>query len=143
MTLAAIRSLFESELNTAFQAMSPAVPVVFDNVQETPPGDEYAIVSLTYATTTQPILCTTESGIEALTGTVSVSCYTPRQQGMKRLEQMSTVAMSTLNGIRAAADADADVISASVGSIEGPTNIVDGNATYALATVFAPFRARV
>ena len=143
MTLAAVRALFETELSTAFGAMVPAVPVVFDNVQETPPGDEYVIVNLTYATTTQPILCPTESDIETLSGTVQVSCYTPRQQGMLRLEQIATTAMATLNGIRAAADTDSNVISASVGSIEGPVNIVNGEASYALATVAAPFRARV
>lgn len=143
MTLAAVRALFETELNTAFQAMSPAVPVVFDNVQETPPGDEYVIVSVTYASIAEPTLCFDGGNIEAITGTVSVNCYTPRQQGMKRLEQMATVAIQTLNGIKAAANTDADVISASVGQIEGPTNLIDGDAAYAFATVFAPFRARV
>ena len=143
MTLAAVRKLFETQLNTAFQGMEPAVPVVFDNVQETPPGDEYVILNLSFDTTAEPILCFDQSGIETLTGTVSVSCYTPRQQGMKRIEEMSAVAMSTLNGINAAAHAADVVISASVGGVNGPTNVIDGAASYALTTVFAPFRARV
>ena len=36
MSFADIRAHIETRVNDAFQALTPAVPVVFDNVQETP-----------------------------------------------------------------------------------------------------------
>ena len=48
MSLANIRSLVEVAVNDAFAAMTPAVPVVFQNVQEEPPGQEYVILNLVY-----------------------------------------------------------------------------------------------
>ena len=41
MSFQAIRSTFEVALNDAYAGLSPAVPVVFDNVDETPPLPTY------------------------------------------------------------------------------------------------------
>ena len=146
MTLAAIRALFETELTTAYGALLQPAVVVYDNVQETPPADAsggFVIISITFPGLTEPLLCPTESGIERIRGTVQISCYAPRGQGMKRLQELTTVGAQTLVGIKAAAAASPDVFSAAVGEIEGPETLLSGDAPHALATLAAPFTARV
>jgi len=140
MSFAAIRSLFERELNAEFSAMQPPVTVVFDNVQDTPPGEEFAIVNLSYPSTTEPVLCPDESCIEVIRGSVQVSCYSQRGRGMKRLEQMATVAMRTLNNLQKAYDPDG--VRPRIGSIDGPTPILSGDQPQALVTIAAPFTAK-
>ncbi len=141
MSFAAIRAVFETELFAAFQAMTPPVPVMFDNVQAEPPpssDSEFVLLNLTFPTTVEPILCLDESGIEVIKGSVQVSCYTPRQQGMKRLESMAEVAMSTLNTLKTASG----TVRASVGVISGPTTVLGGTDPHALVVVAAPFTAK-
>ena len=140
MSLANIRALIETQMNTAFQSMTPPVPVVFDNVQEAPPGDEYVILSISYPSFTEPVLCPDESAIEYIRGTVQLACYTPRAQGMKRLEEMSSTGMQTLNSMKAAADPNN--VRLSIGVIAGPTPVLSGDQPYALANVAAPFTAK-
>ena len=43
MSFQLIRAHIEERVNNAFQAIVPAVPVVFDNVQETPPDLPYVV----------------------------------------------------------------------------------------------------
>ena len=38
MSFAYVRAKIETQVSSAFSALTPAVPVVFDNVQETPPS---------------------------------------------------------------------------------------------------------
>lgn len=146
MTLAAIRALFEKEIADAFGALSPAVPVVFDNVQEQPPVNadgEFVVLVLSYGNMTEPVLCPRESAIEHIRGNVQVSCYGPRSRGMKRIESLAQVAMQALNGIPAVAITNASVASARVGVISGPVPVLSGSSPHALVTVSAPFSARV
>ncbi len=141
MSFADIRALFETELTTAFQAMTPPVPVDYDNVQEEPaPGSnsEYVILNLSFPTTVEPIISLEESGIELIRGAVQVSCYTPRQQGMKRLEAMAETAMITLNNLKT----KSSTINACVGTISGPTTVLSGDQPHALSVVAAPFTAK-
>ena len=77
MTLAAIRSIFEVGIDNAY-----TVPVVYDNVQETPPATfPYVYVSLTYSNMSEAILCFTANAIETINGTVQVSIYQKRGAG--------------------------------------------------------------
>ena len=140
MSLANIRALIETQVNDAFQAMSPAVPVVFDNVQEEPPGTEYVILSVSYPSFTEPVLCPEGSSIEYIRGTVQLACYTPRAQGMRRLEEMATVAMQTLNFMKAAVDPNN--VRLNIGSISGPDPVLAGDQPLALVNVAAPFTAK-
>ena len=54
MSFAAVRAVIESKVWDQFQAMNPAVPVVFDNVQETPPALPYVMC---WSLTTPPQAC--------------------------------------------------------------------------------------
>lgn len=140
MSFAKIRAMFERELNAAFQAMVPPVPVMFDAVQETPPGQEFAVVNLSYTTVALPILCPNEAGIEDITGNVQISCYSPRGKGMKRLEEMAAVAWRTLNTLQAQPDPDG--VRPRIGSVEGPVPVLTGDDPLAMVSISAPFKAK-
>jgi len=142
MSFATIRAVFETNILAAYQAMTPPVPVMFQNVQETPPGTgaatEYVILQVSFPTTTAPVLCLEESNIELVRGAVQVNCYTPREQGMKRLESMAAVCMSTLNTLKAADPA----VNACVGEISGPTPLLDSANPLAQVVLSASFTAK-
>ena len=141
MSLATIRSVFEVAIQNAFAGMTPAVPVAFDNVQSKPLGgadSEFVVLSIDFPSITAPILCMTEAGIDLIRGNVQVACYTPRETGMKRLEEMTTVAAQTLNTLKASDPA----VNATVGQIAGPISVLEGPQPHALATLSAPFTAR-
>ena len=138
MSFQAIRATFETALNDAYAGLSPAVPVVFDNVQETPPELPHVLVNLTYTDMTNPVICKTEAAMEQIRGNIQVSCYTKRGQGMKQLEELAMVAMQTLVQMRNICDP----VNPMVGEINGPDNVLEGDAPYALVTVSAPFTAK-
>ena len=141
MSLQQIRALFEAELSIAYQAMTPSVPVVFDNVQEEPPGTEYVVMSLSYPSFAEPQLCPDESLIEYIRGNIQLACYTPRAQGMRRLEEMATVGMQTLNTI--ATSPFSLGMNPRMGQLLGPLPVLAGNTPYALVNVSGPFTVRI
>ncbi len=141
MSLRILRALFETQVYDYFQALTPAVPVVFDNVQEEPPGNEYVIVSLSYPSFTEPVLCPTgESMIEFIRGTVQIACYAPRAQGMVRLEELQTTAIKALVQINT--NALADTYAVGMNQIIGPDNVLAGDQPYALSNIACGFTAR-
>ena len=97
MTFQSIRAHIETKVNDAYQALSPAVPVVFDNVQETPPDLPYVVCLVSYTDVTVPTVCVTEGAMEQLNGNLQLSIYTQRGQGMKALEEYGAEAMKVMN----------------------------------------------
>lgn len=64
----------------------PFAAQVFDNVQETPPADTYAVISISFPQTTiEAIGC---EGADSIIGNCNVLLYSPRQQGMKPAEDI-------------------------------------------------------
>ena len=135
MTLAAIRSIFEVGIDNAY-----AVPVVYDNVQETAPTSyPYVYVALTYSNMSEPILCFTANAIETINGTVQISVYQKRGAGMRELEQLCADGMTALNGLY---DSTQDN-RVKIGAIQGPETVTTGQEPYVVATFSAPFMAYV
>ena len=57
---------------------------VFDNVQETPPADTYAVISISFPQTViEAIGC---EGADRIIGSCNVVLYTPKKMGMKPAE---------------------------------------------------------
>ena len=143
MSFANIRSFIEVALTNAYGVLSPPVPVIYQNVQEEPPGGadcEYVSLSLSYPQLTEPILCPEESNIEAIRGNVTLACYTPRSKGMKRLEELAAVGVKTLNELKTAPDPNS--VRFNLGSVEGPIPVLVGDNPLALVNVNAPFTAK-
>lgn len=139
MTFQLVRSAIETKISAAFAATTPATTVIFDNTFETPPALPYAICLLTYTSVTEPTVCKAESGLEALTGSLQISCYVKRGQGMKQLEELGAVAMAAMNTMYEWNSP----VRVKCGRINGPVSILSGDQPYALATVSCPFVATV
>ena len=139
MTYAAIRASIETKVNDAFQALTPSVPVVFDNVQETPPPLPYVVCLISYTDTTLPTVCVTDGAVEQINGNLQLSIYVDRGQGMKALEEYSAEAMKVMNTLFDWGDP----VTVKAGQINGPVGLLDGNQPYALATTSCSFSASV
>lgn len=139
MTFASVRAVIEKKVFDQYQALSPAVPVVFDNVQEIPPDLPYVICLVSYTTTTEPVLCIDGGAIEDLRGNLQLSCYAPRAEGMKQLENLAAQGMKAMNTMY---DATANS-RVKCGQISGPTPVLANAEPYALVTLSCPFSASV
>ena len=139
MTFQAIRAHIETSVNDAYQALSPAVPVVFDNVQETPPALPYVVCLISYTDTTVTTVCPTEGAMEQLNGNLQLSIYVPRGRGMKALEQYSATGMQVMNSLYDWGSS----VKVKAGQINGPVALLNGDEPYALATISCPFLASV
>ena len=99
MSFQSIRAHIETKVNDAFAAMSPAVPVVWDNVQDTPPDLPYVLCTISFTATTIPVVCVTDGQVENINGNLQLACYAPRGKGMKQLEQMGSTSMLVINSL--------------------------------------------
>ena len=139
MTFASVRAVIEKKVFDQYQGLTPAVTVVFDNVQETPPKLPYVICLVSYTTTTEPVLCIDGGAIEDLRGNLQLSCYAPRAEGMKQLENLAAEGMKAINTMY---DATANS-RVKCGQISGPTPVLANAEPYALVTLSCPFSASV
>ena len=135
MSFATVRAYIETRVAAAY----PGITIVWENVQETPPPVPYVICLISYPTTTEPVLCQTESAVEQLRGNLQISCYAERGKGMKPLEDMAAQAMVLMNNLY---EWDSPV-KVRCGQISGPTPILAGTEPYGLITVSCPFNARL
>ena len=135
MSFATVRAYIETRVAAAY----PGITCVFDNTFETPPPVPYVICLISYPTTTEPVLCQTESAVEQLRGNLQISCYAERGRGMKPLEDMGAQAMVLMNRLY---EWDSPV-KVRCGQISGPTSILAGTEPYSLITISCPFNARL
>jgi len=134
-SLASIRSYIETRVAAGF----PGITIVYENVQETPPPLPYVMCIIGYPSTTEPVLCQTESMVEQLRGNLQLSCYAARGQGMKPLEAMGVQAMVLMNNMY---EWD-NPVKVRCGQILGPTPVLDDAAPYGVITISCPFNALV
>lgn len=138
MSFQQIRAHIESRVYAGFQALVPPVEVVFDNTAETPPAVPYAVCLISYVSTTEPVVCQTESAVENLRGNLQISVYAPRGRGMGALELYGAEAMRVMNTLY---DPNAEA-RVKCGQISGPKPELANDEPYALVTVSCPFNAR-
>ena len=129
-----IRGQIEKKVQDAFAP----TPVLFDNVQETPPDAPYVMCIVSYPSTSEPVICQGDSMVENIRGNLQISCYNKRGIGMKPLEEMGATAMVVMNTMY---DQDSPT-RIKCGQIAGPTPVLSGDSPNALVTVSCPFVAR-
>jgi len=139
MSFASVRSVIETKVSSIYQAMTPPVEVVFNNVQESPPDLPYVICLISYTTTTEPVICPDGGALERLLGNLQLSCYAPRGRGMKQLEELGAEGMKAMNTMY---DNTAST-QVKCGQINGPTPVLGGTEPYALTTLSCSFSALV
>ena len=119
MNYQGIRAKFESPLLTAYNSLSPAVPVYFDNVLNTSSDadSEFVEVNIQFGMTTEATL----SGQSALVrGIVVVRVYTEKGKGPSRNQTLINTAFTTLQTINSTAKTSSGIY-VRTGSIDGPS----------------------
>ena len=139
MTFQAVRSVIESKVFAAYQALTPPVQVVFDNTIETPPDLPYVVCLISYVTTTETVICQTEAAVENLQGNLQLSIYVTRGSGMKSLEEYAAVGMQAMNTLYDPNNS----VKVRCKQINGPVALLNGPEPYAVATISCAFSACV
>ena len=119
MNYQAIRAAVENPLLTAFNSLSPAVPVYFDNITAVPPNTttEYVRVNVTFGITNEPTL--TDS-IDNARGALVIRIFTEKGRGPARNQTLLTTAVNVLETLNNTAKTTTGVFFR-IGDINGPT----------------------
>ena len=119
MNYQAIRASMENPLLTAFNNLSPAVPVYFDNITAVPPNTttEYVRVNITFGLTNEPTLT---SSVDNARGALVIRLFTEKGRGPARNQELVTTAVNVLETINDTAKTTTGVF-VKVGEINGPS----------------------
>ena len=95
MNYQSIRAQVENPLLTAFGALSPAVPVFFDNITAAPANSttEYVRVNVTFGLTNDPTLT---SSVDNARGAIVIRIFTEKGKGPSRNQTLLTTAVDVL-----------------------------------------------
>ena len=98
MNYQAIRASMETPLLAAFNALTPAVPVYFDNITAVPPNTttEYVRVNITFGITNEPMLT---SSLDNARGALVIRVFTEKGRGPARNQELITAAVNVLETI--------------------------------------------
>ena len=141
MNYQAIRAAVETQLQTAFAALSPAVPVYFDNITATPPNatTEYVRVNVTFGLTSESTLTT---NLDNPRGSLVVRVFTEKGKGPARNQTLLNTALTALDTINNTAKTTAGVYFR-VGNINGPTFSVTETSPHFVGRFDTGFQAQV
>ena len=119
MNYQSIRAQVENPLLTAFGALDPAVPVVFDNITAAPANSttEYVRVNVTFGLTNDPTLT---SSVDNARGSIVIRVFTKKGEGPARNQTLITTAVDVLETLNDSTKGTTGTYF-KVGSIEGPS----------------------
>ena len=119
MNYQSILAQVENPLLTAFGALSPAIPVYFDNITAVPPNSttEYVRVNITFGATNDPTLT---SSVDNARGSVIIKIFTQKGEGPARNQTLITTAVDVLETLNDSTKGTTGTYF-KVGSIEGPS----------------------
>ena len=119
MSFQAVRAVFETPVINALAALSPTVKCYVENqaFSEAEMLGEYATVSLQWGDTTSRAL---SGNYENLRGSLVVECYTPKNTGPARAQDMITPVMKALNALNSCNGYEAEGAVGWVGDMTGP-----------------------
>lgn len=119
MRYQAIRAAIEGPVQTAFGALSPAVPVFFDGITAAPANatTEYVRVNVTFGLTTEVTLT---SNLDFVRGSIVVLVYSEKGKGPARNQTLLNTAVTTLTSLSASTRDDSGIY-LRPGAINGPT----------------------
>ena len=126
MNYQSIRATIENPLLTAFGALSPAVPVFFNNITAAPLGSEteYVVVDIGFGTTNEPTL---PSSVDTARGLIVISVFTEKGRGPARNQTLITTAVGVLETLNDSTKGTTGVFT-KIGTIDGPTfSATEGN----------------
>ena len=141
MRYQAVRAAVESPLQTAFGALSPAVPVFFDNITAAPANatTEYVKVAVEFGLTTEQTL---QSNLDRIRGSIVIRVYTEKGKGPARNQTLLTTAVDVLETINETAKTGTGVFFR-VSQIDGPTFSSTDNSPHFVGRIQTGYKATV
>ena len=141
MNYQAIRAAIENPLLTAFNALSPAVPVFFDNITAAPKNTttEYVRINVTFGITNEATLT---GSVDNARGAVIIRVFSEKGQGPARNQTLLTTATNVLETLNNTAKTGSGVFFR-VGDINGPTFLADEESPHFMGRIDTGFRATV
>lgn len=141
MNYQAIRASMESPLLTAFNSLTPPVPVYFDNITAVPPNTttEYVRVNITFGITNEPTLT---SSVDNARGALVIRVFTEKGRGPARNQELITTAVAALETINDTAKTATGVY-VKLGEINGPTFSVTDQSPHFVGRIDTGYTATV
>lgn len=141
MNYQAIRAAIENPLLTAFNNLTPSVPVYFDNITAVPPNTttEYVRVNVTFGITNEPTLT---SSVDFARGAIVIRVFTEKGRGPARNQTLVSTAVDVLETINETAKTDSGVFFR-VGEIDGPSFTSDETSPHFMGRIDTGYRATV
>jgi len=141
MNYQSIRAQVENPLLTAFGALSPAVPVFFDNITSAPLNStsEYVRVNVTFGLTNEPTLT---SSVDNARGAIVIRIFTEKGRGPSRNQTLITTAVDVLETLNNGTKGTTGTYF-KVGAIEGPSFSSDEDAPLFMGRVETSYVATV
>jgi hypothetical protein len=141
MNYQAIRASMESPLLTAFNSLTPPVPVYFDNITAVPPNTttEYVRVNITFGITNEPTLT---SSVDHARGALVIRIFTEKGRGPARNQALITAAVAALETINDTAKTTTGVY-VKLGEINGPTFSVTDQSPHFVGRIDTGYMATV
>ena len=141
MNYQSIRAQVENPLLTAFGALSPAVPVFFDNITSAPLNStsEYVRVNVTFGLTNEPTLT---SSVDNARGAIVIRIFTEKGRGPSRNQTLITTAVDVLETLNNGTKGTTGTYF-KVGAIDGPSSSSDEDAPLFMSRIETSYVATV
>ena len=141
MSFQAVRAVFEVPIMSALGGLSPAVPCYVDNQAFTVPdaGQEYATIDLQFGQVTSRVLT---GNTENLRGSLVVECYTAKNTGPARAQEMITPVMIALNSLNSCNGYEKFGAVGWVGDMTGPAFFALDDAPFYMVRLSVAISAR-
>ena len=141
MNYQAIRAAVENPLLTAFNNLTPSVPVFFDNITAAPKNTttEYVRVNVTFGVTNEATLT---GSVDNARGAVVIRVFTEKGQGPARNQTLITTAVNVLETLNETAKTGTGVFFR-VGDIDGPSFSSDESSPHFVGKIDTSYGATV
>ena len=132
MSFQAVRAVFEEPVIAALADLATPVPCYVDNQSFTVPdaGQEYATINLQFGQTTSRVLT---GNLERLRGSLVIECFTAKNTGPARAQEIITPVMIALNDLNSCSGYSATGAVGWVGDMTGPAFFALDDAPFYMA----------
>ena len=139
MNYQGVRAKFETPIKTAYAALSPAVPVFFDNLGDvTSDADsEFVYVNIQFGETTQASLT---GQFDQIQGIVTVRSFAEKDKGPARSQTLINTAFTSLQTINSTGQPTSG-IHVRTGEVTGPS--FEDDRPFFVSTIETNFQATV
>ena len=134
-----VRQAFEIQLNLAYGALSPAVPIFFDNFGDvTSDADsEFVYINIQFGLTTEVAL---NSSLDNIRGIITVRAFAEKDKGAARSQTLINTAFTSLQTINNTGQPTSGIY-VRTGEITGPT--FSDDRPFFVSTIETNFQATV